>query len=93
MVKLGRDAEKYFPWFQSMAETYINLGGSSEDFIKYFSKGLQGSSCKNLSQWARDTYTTLENSDGYMPWGPQGAMVKVDYPIYQAKAIDQMRTP
>ena len=92
MVKLGRDAEKYFSWFQSTSETYVNLGGSTEDFIKYFNKGLQQASCKNIREWARTTHTTLENSGGYMPWGDKGAMVEVTYPIYQAKAIDQVRT-
>jgi len=84
------DVPGFLDWFAAAVVKLNDLNGDTNDLLKHFTSAsaLQLSSCDLFNSWAQSNFIAYENSDGYLPWGDKGAMVKVDYPRFHAKVLD-----
>ncbi len=86
-----RDVPKYLEWFAALVIRLHDLNGEDKDLLKHFTNGLQESPCDLYNNWVATHFIAAENSDGYLPWGDKGAMIKVNYARFASKAVEQHR--
>lgn len=89
MAEANGDPELFTTQFNIIYESYLALGGNSDDIVSNFAGGLQHSTCDAFNQDMSNNFTIWDQGDHHLPWGPKNTPILADFAAWKSHAISR----